>query len=57
MQPDILQELDQDQLNAVQFPTSTVCVAGPGSGKTRALVAKAEYLASEQKVRLGMLFA
>ena len=39
-----LADLDQEQLAAVQYPTSTVCIAGPGSGKTRALVSKAEYL-------------
>jgi len=51
MESDILQGLDEDQCNAVQSAASAVCVAGPGSGKTRALVAKAEFLASEQKVR------
>ena len=39
-----LAQLDQEQLQAVEYPTSTVCIAGPGSGKTRALVTKAEYL-------------
>ena len=39
--------LDQDQHDAVVYPTSTICIAGPGSGKTRALVAKAEYLFDE----------
>jgi superfamily I DNA/RNA helicase len=39
-----LAQLDQEQLAAVEYPTSTVCIAGPGSGKTRALISKAEYL-------------
>ena len=36
--------LDQDQQDTVEYASSTVCIAGPGSGKTRALTAKAEYL-------------
>ena len=43
----LLGGLDQDQYNAVVHPHSTICIAGPGSGKTRALVAKAEYLFDE----------
>jgi len=39
-----LSDLDQEQLEAVEYDSSTVCIAGPGSGKTRALVTKAEYL-------------
>ena len=43
----LLDSLDQDQKSAVEFNGSTICVAGPGSGKTRALVAKAEYLVNK----------
>ena len=39
-----LSDLDQEQLEAVEYNSSTVCIAGPGSGKTRALISKAEYL-------------
>ena len=39
--------LDQDQSEAVHYNGSTVCIAGPGSGKTRALTSKADFLAEE----------
>lgn len=37
-------ELDDEQKLVVNYPDSTICIAGPGSGKTRTLVAKAEQL-------------
>jgi len=36
--------LDEEQQQVVDFPDSCVVIAGPGSGKTRTLVAKAEKL-------------
>ena len=43
----LLDTLDLDLKNAVVNKGSTVCIAGPGSGKTRALVSKAEYLVDQ----------
>jgi len=39
--------LDSDQKKVVDYPDSCICIAGPGSGKTRVLVAKAESLYKE----------
>ncbi len=40
-------ELDSEQQAAVDYEGSTAVIAGPGSGKTRTLVAKAEKLFSQ----------
>lgn len=39
-------ELDSEQKSVINFPGNVTCIAGPGSGKTRTLVAKAEQLYS-----------
>ena len=39
-------DLDSEQKEVVNYPGSVTCIAGPGSGKTRTLVAKAESLFS-----------
>jgi DNA helicase-2/ATP-dependent DNA helicase PcrA len=43
---DDIQQLDADQQAAVTTPGNLVMIAGPGSGKTRTLVARAGYLLS-----------
>ncbi|MER7247005.1 ATP-dependent helicase [Kribbella sp. NPDC000426] len=43
---DDIQEMDQEQQAAVIAPGNLVIIAGPGSGKTRTLVARAGYLLS-----------
>jgi superfamily I DNA/RNA helicase len=40
-------DLDKEQDRIVNYPKSQVIIAGPGSGKTRTLIAKAEKLYSE----------
>lgn len=45
----MLRELDNDQQKVVDYEDSCLVVAGPGSGKTRTLVAKAAKLWSEGK--------
>ncbi len=42
--------LDSDQLNAARAHTPALIVAGPGSGKTSALLARVAYLVREQGV-------
>ena len=42
-----MMDLDSEQMKVVYYPDSSVCIAGPGSGKTRVLTAKAEKLSSE----------
>ena len=48
--------LDPEQEVVVNYPESCFCVAGPGSGKTRTLVAKAEKLYSENKDLVCLTF-
>lgn len=42
--------LDDSQRRAVEAPAPALVVAGPGSGKTRALVARARYLVEQRGV-------
>ncbi len=42
-------ELDSEQQEVIDYGDSCVVIAGPGSGKTRTLVAKAEKLYNENK--------
>src|ERR1035438_7046511 len=42
------ERLNDDQKNAVQFPTSAVVLAGPGSGKTDTIVLKVANLLSTE---------
>ncbi len=41
--------LDKEQARVVEYNKSTICIAGPGSGKTRVLAAKAEALWSQSQ--------
>jgi superfamily I DNA/RNA helicase len=49
-------ELDREQQEIVEYEGSQVVVAGPGSGKTRTLVAKAEKLWKENKDIICLTF-
>src|SRR5258707_10659233 len=50
-----LDQLNDDQRRAVRHPGNLVVRAGPGSGKTRTLVAKAGYLLdAEVSIRRGV---
>lgn len=49
-------KLDDEQQAVVDYSNSCVCIAGPGSGKTRTLVAKAEQLWSEGKDLICLTF-
>ena len=40
-------ELDKEQQKVVQYTESTICIAGPGSGKTRVLTEKAAKLVQQ----------
>jgi len=48
--------LDEDQREVVDYPDSSICIAGPGSGKTRVLVAKAEALYSKGEDLICLTF-
>ena len=48
--------LSEEQRRVVDSLSSCLCVAGPGSGKTRTLVAKAEKLYSEDKDFICLTF-
>jgi len=48
--------LDKEQQAVIDYPDSCIVVAGPGSGKTRTLVAKAEKLFEEGKDILCLTF-
>ena len=43
----LVDTLDEMQERVVLYQDNTVCIAGPGSGKTRVLAAKAEELVKE----------
>lgn len=49
-------KLDSEQEEAVNHSSSTICIAGPGSGKTRTLVAKAERLWAEGRDLICLTF-
>lgn len=49
-------ELNPYQSEIVKYPDSCVVVAGPGSGKTRVLTSKAEYLAKSGKDVICLTF-
>lgn len=49
-------ELDEEQQAVVDYDKSCVVIAGPGSGKTRTLVAKAERLWNENKELICLTF-
>lgn len=48
--------LDSDQLKVIEHNGDSVCVAGPGSGKTRVLAAKAELLTKQGKDVICLTF-
>lgn len=49
-------KFDGEQQRVLDYPGSCICIAGPGSGKTRTLVAKAEELYSEGKDLICLTF-
>lgn len=49
-------ELDEEQREVVDYDSSCMVIAGPGSGKTRTLVAKAEKLWDEDKDLICLTF-
>ena len=48
--------LDKEQTQVVNHDQSTICIAGPGSGKTRVLTAKAELLWSQSQDTICLTF-
>jgi len=48
--------VDEEQLEVVEHKGSTICVAGPGSGKTRTLLAKAERLYEKNRDLICLTF-
>ncbi len=48
--------LDSEQTRVVDYKHSTICIAGPGSGKTRVLAAKAESLWSQSQDTICLTF-
>ena len=58
MLTDILSGLNKSQLNAVSHKVSPVLVlAGPGTGKTRLLVARIAWLMEKEKIPAGKILA
>ncbi len=58
MNPDILPDLNIQQLTAVQQPPGPVLVlAGPGSGKTRLLVSRIAWLIRQQGIEADKILA
>ncbi len=49
-------DLDEYQQKPVDYNDSAVCIAGPGSGKTRVLISKAEKLFAEKQSFICLTF-
>lgn len=48
--------LDNEQRKAVEYPESSICIAGPGSGKTRVLTEKAKLLSDAGEDVIALTF-